>query len=227
MSRSRPQSKYSILNNLHIMYDFIYDPIVSYLNNTENMILKLNLNLDKRFKKMENQINSRKDLPFDYPEAFDIFEEEIIHLSKFNELLRNSIFITIYSNFEIELLRICELSKHIDIIDSNPKKIKANGYISKFKKFLEIEIQVDLSKTDKLWSKIQIFKEMRNAITHELGTIENPSIELLSYVNSMSGVKLKKPQNQIEFSDNSVLLDFISTAKSFLSQVIDEIVNQK
>ena len=91
-------SKYGWMDNLFFNYVFKFDPIKAYLENTQRMISRYNKKNYKKYKKwfQEHECNP------EMPDAFDIYEEEILNSSEFPNILNQSIYLTVYSTFENE-----------------------------------------------------------------------------------------------------------------------------
>lgn len=207
------------------MYDFKFDPILTYLVQSQHMIDNLDSELSQKYNEWEQKIKDG-DYPHDYPDAYEIYEEEIMHLAEYGQIFRSSILLTVFGIFENELLKLCEWCKRAEGISAQVSKINRKSYIESYKIYLETKIRVDLSTLRSEWEKIQVFREIRNAFAHEVGFLKNSKASTRNYVSNQMGIKLKS-NGQIELLNNDVVNDMIRTMNGYLSKVANLIEGQK
>ena len=86
------------------MYDLKFDPIKAYLKSTQDMILQQEKELTEKYNKWNKEHGYNPEMP----DAFDIYEMEILNSSEFPDILNQSVYLTIYSTFENEFFKLCE-----------------------------------------------------------------------------------------------------------------------
>lgn len=106
----------------------------------------------------------------------------------FPNLLRSSLFVTIYSTLENELNRLCrELSKEdgLDVED-----LRGSGII-RAGTFLSRVCRVDFPQESKEWKRLLEYNQLRNIIVHNNGKVDGNG-HLDSSIRENAGLDIKK-----------------------------------
>lgn len=144
-----------------LMYDI---KLVNELYKSGNSILlkSAKRNLEWNNVEFENYINNLVKTR-GQESNIDYFNE----LCNINWILLNSIFLSLFSNFEnliSQLASIVEQNHSIKIVD-----IKGNGYIDQYRKYLYLIANIKSAKKNDTWDELDIYKLVRNKLTHEDG----------------------------------------------------------
>lgn len=146
-----------------LMYDI---KLVNELYKSGNSILlkSAKRNLEWNNVEFENYINNLVKTR-GQESNIDYFNE----LCNINWILLNSIFLSLFSNFEnliSQLASIVEQNHSIKIVD-----IKGNGYIDQYRKYLYLIANIKSAKKNDTWDELDIYKLVRNKLTHEDGNL--------------------------------------------------------
>jgi len=133
-------------------------------------------------------------------------------------LLRNSLFISIYSLLEDALVKLCNFYKQQKSVQTDINYYNG-AIIDRAKKFIKDEM--DLSIPQKQWKQITQYRQIRNSIVHSNGYIfknDNAS-KVISSINVLkdSGIGLKN-QSVIELNKNACL-NFIAVVETLLLNI--------
>lgn len=171
----------------NISYDL---NLVESIYNSNNEILirlsKNNLDQNKTaFEELiQNSINGTKTSEGDLSELMNI-----------NWIFLNSIFISLFTNFENLISKLAVIVENRISSDIEINDIKGNGYIDQYRKFMHLVGKIKTAEKNEIWDEIEIFKLVRNKLTHEGG-----------YLNPNPKFKLED-RNEFKFLiDNKVLL---------------------
>lgn len=217
------QNRYYILSDLNIMYDFKFDAIKTYLENTKQWIFIQEKELDEKY---QNWIKERGKNP-QIPDAFDIYELEILNVSEFSNIQNNSVFLTIYSTFENEFLNICELCQNLENLDISPKDIKEANYLEQCQKYIKKVLKIKLDSLNTEWTEIKRYQEIRNSIAHGNNIIKSPNQEMKKFILTTNGISIDLNKNIIKIDSVEFLKTFIDKLTNFLSKLINEIIKYK
>ncbi|HEX9827984.1 MAG TPA: hypothetical protein VGA80_15400 [Flavobacteriaceae bacterium] len=214
---------YSILDNKRIIYDLKFDPIKNYLDRTQEMIISQETQMLEKFNKwnLEHGNDPEK------PDAFDIYETEILNSSAFPDILNKSIYLTIYSMFEIEFFKLCEWCKHIGNFNLGPKDLSERNYISQCRKYIIKVLDVNLDSLNEKWSEIGKYQLLRNAIAHNNGILKNLSDDNLLFIDKTFGISVDNESGEIQIESIESLKNLIDILVNFLNDVIEQIIGQK
>lgn len=217
------QKRYWTLTDLNIMYDFKFDPIKAYLENTQEMIFNQEKELDEKYQNWIKEHGKNSQIP----DAFDIYEMEIHNVSEYSNILNNSVFLTIYSIFENEFLKLCELCQNLENLNISPKDIKEANYIEQCQKYIKKVLKINLDRLNNEWIEIKSYQEIRNSIAHGNNIIKSPNQEIKKFIITSHGISIDLNNNKIKIDSIDFLKTFIDKLTDFLSKLIDEIIKCK
>lgn len=221
--RDREFSKYSFLHNLTFMLDYKFDPIKAYLESTQGMIIHQQGEINEKYNKWNEEHKHNPEIP----EAFEIYETEIIHNSEFSRILNQSIYLTIYSTFENELFDICETCQQIEQLNIGPKDINEQSYIGQCRKYIMKVLNVNLDNSDQKWNEIKNYQKIRNSIAHNLGIIKSPDANIINFVERSNGISFNIEKSKISIDSIDFLKTLIDKFIYFLINIGEEIIKQK
>tara|TARA_R110000868_G_scaffold278013_1_gene537833 strand:+ start:223 stop:909 length:687 start_codon:yes stop_codon:yes gene_type:complete len=205
-------NKYWVLNNLEMRYDFKFDPIVAYLDNTQEMIHKQERELSEKYEEW----NKEHQHDTEVPEAYDIFETEILNSSEFPIIMNHSIYLTIYSIFEKEFFNLCMWCQSAENLKIGPKDIKERNYLGQCHKFITLVLEVELTQLDNQWTTINKFQQIRNAIAHNNGAVKPTNSELITFINDSDGISIDERNTTLEIKSIEFLKYMIQQFSNFL-----------
>lgn len=217
------QSKYWMFSDFFNAYDFKFDPIKAYLDHSDQMIKLHKEEVKRRYDLWEKERGQDNEIP----EAYDILEEEIINNAEFGKILNNSVFLTIYSMFEHELLNICLICKKAEGLALGPKDLTGRNYIGQCKKFITKLVGVNLDSLNQEWEKIQKYQQLRNTITHRSGKITDPKPDIIDFIDQTDGVSIDTTKSIITIDTVEFLKELIDLIIKYLTSITKEIVCQK
>jgi hypothetical protein len=207
-----------------IMLDFKFDPIVSYLKISKEMIKNKELEIQIKFDKWKK----KESVNTEFPSAFDRYEKEILEHSIFSELLYNSIYLVLYSKFETHLKEMCNdakvnFNKNISVID-----LKGNNYIDQCKVYLSKVIGLDWSALNAEWSEIKRHNLIRNKIAHANNIIKSESIDrnFKDYIFKTDGISYYPSNETISIESSEFLEIFVDLIKNFLLKLHDLLISK-
>jgi len=212
-----------ILRNFQIGYDFRFDPIKAYLESTQGMILDQEKELEEKFKKWNEKHAENSEIP----DAFDIYEMEILNSSEFPNILNKSIYLTIYSMFENEFNKLCEWCQHAEDLNLGPRDLKGRNYIGQCRSYIIKVLNVNLDNLNEQWAKIGKYQKIRNIIAHNNGIVKQANTEIRTFVNNTQGVSIEQKTSEIQISSVKFLKELIDHLVNFLNETIEEIITQK
>ncbi len=213
------------LQNLSIFYDFKFDPIKAFLNNTQTLILKVEIDIKEKIEIWDQEKASDPEIP----DGFDIYESEIITKGEFRPLLYNSMLLTIYSLFENELVRLCEYSAAIQSSRLLPKDLYGKNFIDQCQRYIENVLEVELAKLKTEWDEITKIQKLRNSFAHNNGILKegNRDPTTIAFINNTNGLSLNGETFKIKIKNDEFLIYVIDKLVKYLDSVIDEIIKKK
>ncbi len=224
MSASRPvKSKYHFFKVSQPSYEFKFDPIKSFLNKSEQMILDQQTDIEKRFKQW---VEKYKNYP-DVPEAPDQFYDELNSNSIFPYILNQSIFITAYSMYEYELFSLCDYCENIEDIGIVAKDLAGGNYIEKCKKYLTKVIHIDMDNLEEQGMILKKYQSFRNSFVHKDGILKGSHRDILAFISKTDGISFEVETNQLTIESIVFVKDFIDVCTNYLIDLSNEIYSQK
>ena len=227
MSRTRRSefkgSKYWVFANSRIMYDFKFDPIKAYLESTQGMILQQEKELTEKYDKWNKEHGHNPEMP----DAFDIYEMEILNSSEFPNILNQSVYLTIYSTFENEFFKLCEWCQKAENLKIGPKDIKEQNYIGQCRKYITKVLDINLDSLNEKWTKIRKYQLIRNSIAHNNGIIKSPKNDILKFIENSNGISFDSEKSSIKMESIDFLKTLIDKLTDFLSETAEKIMKEK
>jgi len=211
------------LREFEIVYDFKFDPIKSYLDKTQEMIHLQEIELKEKLNKWDKE---RGENP-ERPNAIDFYESEILNCSEFANILNQSIYLTIFSTFENEFLKLCAWCQYTENLNIGPKDIKDQNYIGQCRKFITKVLNVKLDGLNQEWNEIRKYQIIRNSIAHNGGILKDAKTDMLNFVKHADGILIDSKSSKIEINSIVFLKTQIDTLVDFLIKIIEEIIRQK
>ncbi|PKA99650.1 hypothetical protein B0O79_3368 [Flavobacteriaceae bacterium MAR_2009_75] len=210
--------------NNKVFLDFKFDPIISYLTESSSMIERKGVEIKHKFDTWEKEHRGN----LDAPDAFDMYEQDLINHEKFPELLNNSMFLVIYSMFETHYHEFCKMiSQKIDCI-LGVNDLAGSNYLTRCLNFLEKVVGIDLTHLNPLWEQIKNYQNIRNSIAHNQGKLQkiNPAIQ--RFAAQKPGIEIIN--RKIFIKETSFLISFIELIKEYfvnLNKVLVEHFRKK
>jgi len=223
MSRLNTRNKYGWINNLFFNYDFKFDPIKAYLENTERMISRYDKKIYKKYKKWNQEHEHNPEMP----DAFDIYEEKILISSEFPKILNQSIYLTVYSTFGNEFFTLCEACQETENLKIGPRDMEGGNYLEKCRKYCTKFLNINLNSLNEKWVEIRKYQLIRNSIVHNNGTIKSPDKDLLEFIENSNGIKFDIKNLSIEIESIDFLQTMIDKFICFLLAIAELIMIEK
>jgi hypothetical protein len=223
MSKLNTRNKYGWMNDLYFNYDFKFDPIKAYLENTQRMISRYNKKIYKKYEKwfQEHKHNS------EMPDAFDIYEEKILIGSEFPNILNQSIYLTVYSTFENEFFTLCEVCQEVENLKIGPRDIKGQDNIGQCRKYCVKVLNINFDSLNEKWAEIRKYQLIRNSIAHNNGTIKSPKKDILEFIENSNGITFDIKDSSITIESIDFLKTLIDKFTCFLLAMADLIMIEK
>ncbi|MDC7996370.1 hypothetical protein [Altibacter sp. HG106] len=227
MSRTRRSkfkgSKYWVFVNSRTMYDFKFDPIKAYLESTQEMILQQEKKLSEKYDKWHKEHGKNPEMP----DAYDIYEMEILNSSEFPNILNQSVYLTIYSTFENEFFKMCEWCRKIENLRIGAKDIKEQNYIGQCRKYIIKVLNVNLDSLNEKWAEIRKYQLIRNSIAHNNGILKSPKEDILRFIENSNGISFDIEKSKVKMESIEFLTTMIDKLTDFLSETAEKIMNEK
>ncbi|MDA8692495.1 hypothetical protein N9L92_00420 [Saprospiraceae bacterium] len=229
MSRSRSISKfvsspYWMLNLSLNFIEYRFEPIKAFVISTKAMIEKEQKELKLKFNDFEK---NRPEGIENYPDAYDIFETEIMNQGEYSKLLYNSMFLTIYSTLEAEFNKICTICRNAESFKLKYDDLAGGNYLQQSKDYLTKVVDVDLSIVNEEWKKLKIYQVLRNSIAHKKGKFITNQKHQIEFVENTKAISVEPKTKNITIESEEFLNDFIDISVSFLVKISDSVVKQK
>lgn len=199
-------SKLWLFHASQVLLDFKFNPIISYLDESSNMIRKKGEEIKRNFEEWEKEHGDDPKVP----DAFDVYENEVLNHQKFPQLLNNSVFLVIYSMFESHYEELCFLVGDKIGTSLRIKDLAGRNYIELCRNYLIKVVELDLSTLNTEWAEIRKYQMIRNAIAHNKGILKSNNSDLDRFVDNKPGVVLIKDE---------IFIEKISFLKSFIDLI--------
>tara|TARA_R110002049_G_scaffold17289_2_gene67547 strand:- start:960 stop:1640 length:681 start_codon:yes stop_codon:yes gene_type:complete len=212
-------SKLWLFHADEVMLDFKFDPIISYLEESEVMIRRKGDEIKTKFEEWEKKYGH----DLNVPDAYDIYENEVLNYGEFPKLLNNSIFLVIYSMFESHYQELCMIVGNRIGSSLRVKDLAGGSDIELCRNYLTKVVGVNLENSNTEWSEIKKYQILRNAIAHNTGTLKKIDTDLEKFIERKSGVKLLNQTIYIE--EILFLTSFIDLIKKYFMKTNSVLAN--
>ena len=156
---------------------------------------------------------SGKDLaPEQQEEYFDWRYDDIAEVrDSFPQLLRGTSLVALYTIFEDTLFRLCKMVRSDAKVTLQPKDMRGDG-IDLAKRFVVKGCNREFPSDSTEWSRIQLFRKIRNCIVHANGYVRaDQRVE----IHMVRGVSLSNQSKVL--LEESVLDDFTKDIRGFFT----------
>lgn len=139
-----------------------------------------------------------------------------------------STFLISYSFFENRFVEICKRSRDTLSLRLRLKDLHGQSEIEKCYLFLNKVAEIDLSKVNNEWSRIQDFRKIRNCIVHHYSNIVTEQAKGIAEQKLYSTVSRFENLNLFDsgffsIEDESFIQDFLNKLYSFIFPILDEV----
>lgn len=225
MSRSNFKSnQYWLLNVNTPLFEMRFDPIKAFVKSMNRMIEIENEELKKKYNAVEQE---RPKHDIDYPDAFDIYESEIMNQREYPKLLYNSMFLTVYSYLENEFRYICSICRTIEGHTLDAKDLSGSNYLQQSRDYIAKVVGVQLNDVNDEWRLLKIYQTLRNIVAHRQGKVDSSEKKAREFINKNKGVSIDSNTSELLINSDQFLNDFIQLSISFLTKVSKIIFDQK
>jgi hypothetical protein len=208
----------------------------SLLKISEDVISFREQKLDILNKKLDTITDEILEDDKKFTEFFKINQEDIkvqnVYQNEFDYLFYNSVFITLFSLFEIQFTKLGKICERITESGLKIKDLKGTSDIDTIRKYLQLVCKLDYAKpTEKLWLDIEEFKNIRNAIVHNENQLNKNSTKNLNSIKGMRKIKQHNIQYynvKVHFKINNIefLKDFTNTSEEYIDKILNNIFSK-
>ena len=204
-------------HNMMFMYEI--NAIKKYIRESEQRVAEdqkrfteyLNKNLKEVSEENHGSVYSELEVPYWQ------------HIRFLPNFMFNSIFISIDSFVEVNLITVCNLSCNFFPNQNKPivnNKTKLKNYVEYLEQEFEIKIQ-----GFKYFQKIFFYKELRNIFNHRGGWFvdEKLSPALLDQIEKMDGIEVNVHQEYLNITSSKFLFDYIELLNKFFKEVTEKV----
>ncbi len=190
---------------------------------------------DDELKKYETSINDKENsireqgLAKILMHSFNKLIQDITS-KKYPNYFRTSTFLFLFSAFEGDIVQLCNLLQEISskknekILSLNETK-GAIGNIGKSKFFFKNNFSIEVE--TELWSRVENFQVVRNAITHDDSMVIKDKINvkgkksLLEIIETNPYLEYDEDEKFFLINSNKFLFDFCSTSERYLKSIFN------
>jgi hypothetical protein len=144
------------------------------------------------------------------------------YLIEFPSILRTSVFLSLYSFLENQLVLLCKQIQSRKRITLSVNDLNGSG-IEKASKYLKKVAGIDFPDNAKEWTYIKHCNQLRNCLVHNGGIVNEENKKLLKAIETIPSVKAKN--NLLEKGlqlEKEFCLGFIKNIESFWEQLENE-----
>lgn len=113
-----------------------------------------------------------------------------LYLFQFPSILRTSLFLSIYSFLETQLILLCKQLQAKKRIDISVTDLKGNG-IEMASKYLKKVIGISFPDTSKEWVNVKHYNHLRNCIAHNGGIVNRDKKELIKAIDAIPYIRIE------------------------------------
>lgn len=201
------------LVKMNSSYDFRF--FTEYLDDAKKSIKRQ----QKKVEKLYDDLVKREG--GDDGQIYDYLEDDFTQHFKFNpNLLYNSIFITVFSSFEVYMFTCSKaLFRHLN--GKNEYKKPNRDIINGYRRTLSEK--VDFTGISSEWDAVLKYRKMRNRIVHNNANLSHEEIESpgedINDILSLKHVKINDREDSLNITDEKFILRFCSIAETIIKSV--------
>jgi len=175
------------------------------------------LKIEKQLTELKRFLDNVEDFLDHQADGADSEEERRKMEKYFPNLLRSSLFVTIYSAVENELNSLCrDLSRKGGLVVED---LRGNG-IQRACTFLTRVCRVDFPEDSTEWKMLRNYNQLRNVIVHNSG-IETGNSHLNTLIEESSGLDVGK--DEVILLDRNFCPEVLQIAQEFFRQLNDSL----
>lgn len=231
MSRFRKGIEFSGLQYIVTSLEFELDSIRAFIEESTIMIEDKENRLYKDYKELEedmkNNLQKYWDTESGIETAYDYFEYDFMNLSGFSTILFNSIFVSLYSELEVVVFKICTYCQSHQNLQIGAKDINGKNDIMRGKKYLEKVIGVNFDSIKDVWLNFTFYQKIRNLIVHSKGNRKIEEKNLLLFISNTRGIDYDESQESLKIEDKTFLLDFCLYFENLVNNITQQVIQQK
>jgi hypothetical protein len=170
----------------------------------------------KIFKEAEASISDEE-----IDDYFDFYIDDYTNFSDtFPDIHRKSLFITLYSYFENQLISICNEQQEIKNSSISISDLRGNG-IEKAQKYFKKVLSIEFPDSTKEWVLLKKYNSIRNCIVHNQGDVNvyNDTKTLNNIITDFSYISTNR--DDIILLQKEFCYEFLQLVRTFLSKLYD------
>ena len=189
-------------------------------NNMENDFLERSIVFNN-----EAQEKLRKTPGYSREELEEILDEEYFVISESMPIIvRQSLFISIYSLLETYMNDVCDMLKENQKIAISVGDLSGNG-IFRAQCYLQKVLNVDFPASHKTWQKISNYNRIRNCLVHSSGQVtDDTNKQLLRFIKNNPLIDLN-PIHRIHLQEGFVD-EVCDSIESFVNDLTDRMLRR-
>lgn len=134
-------------------------------------------------------------------------------------ILRHALFISVYSFMEYSLRK---LTLALAEPTSYKRRVSEFDKVYQYHSFLVNEMKLDKNRVEEDWEKLNIFRDIRNAIVHYNATIvKNINPKSFQFIEEDPRIFFEEPRT-FKILDDGLVLELIEVSKRFLKGLTDQ-----
>ncbi|VXB71245.1 conserved hypothetical protein [Flavobacterium sp. 9R] len=153
-----------------------------------------------------------------------------VYENDFDYLFYNSIFISLFSLFEIHFTKLGKKCEQFEDKTLKIKDLKGNSDIDTVRKYMNLVLNIETASAEnQSWKELEDFKSIRNAIVHnenQLNKVNTTKIHSLKGIQKLKQHNIKYSEQEVYFKINSseFLIDFVNTSNHYSKILLNEIL---
>jgi len=220
-ARLKPSDPFFALN---YFVEIEVDAINSFLYDAEKLMTIKENELNEKLEAWK----AEKHLSPDAPDAYDMYESEIINVGHIPKLLYNSFFLTAYTCFEKRMFEICFECETYYEIEKSVKEVESAKGIFKCAKYLKKEVIPNSNNNNPLWEILTTYSKIRNAIAHNDCIIKESDYKpVLKHFSKDKNFEIDEKNKYVSIASSSFIKTFNTLYSKYLRDLTSEITKQK
>lgn len=205
------------MNLHHVLVNFKLEEMKSYVEKMEEFLRDEISNFDKRFEEETSGWSNE-----DKNEYGEFLSDDYWTLAETHpNLLRSSMFITIYSFAENELKSLCQIYRmqnpdKRDFFTKGQRSSKINRYLTCIEQYTGVDI---ISKIEKWELLDNHYREVRNILAHDGGEVDDNKEDINYLLSLLEELKVKVNHTGLLILPDQLCLDFLNDLDSFFNSL--------